>query len=226
MPASAAIDAHCGRCHWCGQMVNPVSLVGLAARVLRPLSEQARFERVRDEQMRDWLAELAEQVARLERRYADLQASVTENVERQLLGTILRLTPDALGALTEDHRSLLAAAAASVLRPDFETEMKSRVLRAVTVLEPSDVVHLRTLAADVGADTATRIASFLERQTRRAEGFEAKDPSVLREFFSESVLSTAHLLDTEDGGLEVTPLGHETLRYLSEWHPAARRAPK
>jgi hypothetical protein len=56
---------------------------------------------------------------------------------------VTHLARAAAQATTEDRMRMLAAAAAGVLTPDLDSEMRSRVARAVEQLEPSDVIALR-----------------------------------------------------------------------------------
>ncbi len=70
-----------------------------------------------------------------------------------------RVVTEATHATRRERRRLLAHAVAGVFTPDLGSEMRSRVARAVTQLEPSDVVCLRDLkhgTESVGAGEVRR----------------------------------------------------------------------
>jgi hypothetical protein len=203
--------------------MDPVSLavrpaIGLATKLLAEMTTQAKFDKARDEQLRDWVPEIAEQLAKLEKRFGEALARLTEADERLFHMTMLRLTPEAIGALTPDHRSLLAVASANVLRPDFDIETKSRAIRVLNTLEPGDVVHLRSLAAESRPMGPDGIGAAVARQFRRADAEYRQEPERLRELFRESALRSALCLD--DNAL-VTLFGQELLRYVEQWKPNA-----
>ncbi|SRR5712692_5403121 len=56
---------------------------------------------------------------------------------------VKRLWFDASRATTAAKMEMLAAAVAGLLTPEFDSEMRSRVTRAIEELEPSDVIALR-----------------------------------------------------------------------------------
>jgi hypothetical protein len=60
---------------------------------------------------------------------------------------LTRLAREAAQATTEERMRMLAAAAAGVLTPDLNSEMRSRVTRALEQLEPSDIIALRVVNA-------------------------------------------------------------------------------
>lgn len=208
--------------------MNPISVVSLtsklASRLLAPLNTQAQFEKARDEQTRDWLAELAAQVQALETVKADLLERVSSAEERLFHQTVLRLWPEAIGALSADHRSLLAAAAAGVLRPDFDVETKSRVLRALSQLEPADIVQLRQLA------NTLRLFSSKSSGDLGGRYDPHQNAPVGTSFFRENVLRTALCAEETEYGMKISHLGTEVLRYLEAWEPhdstTAAKAPE
>ncbi len=75
--------------------------------------------------------------------YAERLAESLQEGEANALVT--HLARAAAQATTEDRMQMLAAAAAGVLTPDLDSEMRSRVARAVEQLEPSDVIALRVV---------------------------------------------------------------------------------
>jgi len=64
---------------------------------------------------------------------------------------VTRLARAAAQATTDERMEMLAAAAAGILTPDLDSEMRSRVSRAVEELEPSDVIALRDVARTISA---------------------------------------------------------------------------
>lgn len=98
--------------------------------------------------------ELIEEAAKKVREALELQAR--KNVEfevrlasaldeREAVALFLRLLPEAAVATTRERMEMLAYALAGLFQPDLSAEARSRVSRAVTQLEPSDVVELRKL---------------------------------------------------------------------------------
>lgn len=71
---------------------------------------------------------------------ARLSALVTE---KEMTAFVARLLPEIVGSPTEERRRMLGAALAGVYHPDFSIEDKSRITRAVSMLEPSDVIVLK-----------------------------------------------------------------------------------
>jgi len=93
------------------------------------------------------LAEALEKYKAKDREYvARLQRSLRRG-EASALAT--ELVQAAARATTEERMKMLAAAAAGVLTPDLDSEMRSRVTRAVEQLEPSDVIALRRVSEAV-----------------------------------------------------------------------------
>src|SRR2546423_1409851 len=87
------------------------------------------------------LAEAVEKHRAKDREYVErLQRSFSRGEARALA---TQLVQAAAQSTTEDRMRMLAAAAAGVLTPDLDSEMRSRVARAVEQLEPSDVIALR-----------------------------------------------------------------------------------
>lgn len=183
---------------------------GLLWKALGPMTETQRFERARDEQQREWIAELQEQVTRLESRLNDAQRGAAQQFASLFAGALVRVTPEALGALSDERRRILALAVAGVLRPELAVETKSRLLRATLALEPSDVLHLRDLCES--RSTAAQVDLVYRRAAQRG----AQTPSALREQFNELALQAALCLDDD---LRPTPFGEELVRYLEDWRP-------
>lgn len=179
--------------------------------LLKSFTTDEQYKQRRDRLMFDWSAEIAEQLRSLEARFDNLAKKLDDQAKSDFFGTYASFTPAAMGALSKAHRSLYAAAVANVLRPDFDVETKSRVLRAIHQLEPGDVVHLRTLGAEV-----SDIGAATERIYRRAELLSSKAPAAVLEVFREAALEGAHCL-TDRG--HITPLGREVVRFLEAWDP-------
>jgi len=112
------------------------------------LSEAPRLEgaeEARDELIRETFLEHARRFSRLlEAHAADVEAR-TFNAE-ELVAIVRQLQEEARRAVTEERARMLAAASAGAFRPDLDVETKSRVMRALLELEPSDVASLREIA--------------------------------------------------------------------------------
>jgi len=119
-----------------------------------------------------------------------------------------RLFFESMHATTKERTRLLCAALAGSLNPDFDTELKSRITRAILELEPSDVVLLRRL-------TTSGTYDIPDQQVER----EAQ--------YSHDALNRAGCLDFSEGGYgggrqtRVTQLGRDLVRYLAAWTPEA-----
>ncbi len=88
--------------------------------------------------------QLEEHLQELHQRDGDvieaLNRSLEEGEANALATSFLRA---AAQATTDEKMKMLVAAAAGVFTPDLDSEMRSRVSRAVVELEPSDVLALR-----------------------------------------------------------------------------------
>jgi len=120
---------------------------------------------------------------------------------------ITRLTREAAQATTEERMRMLAGAAAGVLTPDINSEMRSRVARAVEQLEPSDVVALREVSGY--ADSGHGIQYIAGTPQNGA-----------------ALLQTGCLLAASGIGYrskyEMTPLGSAVLHALQTWTESSR----
>lgn len=117
---------------------------------------------------------------------------------------VTRLLRDAAQATTDDRMHMLAAAAAGVLTPDLDSEMRSRVTRALEQLEPSDVIALREVSRARALDEGVQQISGPPETTR-------------------ALLQSGCVFRAEGVGYrsnyEVTPLGNSVLRALDLWKP-------
>ena len=108
-------------------------------------------------------------------------------------------------ATTQERMKMLAAAAAGVFTPDMDSEMRSRVSRAIMQLEPSDVLELRRLIEPerrAGIYPAPLMTPEREPLARAGCVFDA----------SASI----------GGGLQVTALGRAVLAALETWEPGSQ----
>lgn len=71
-----------------------------------------------------------------------------------------QLHEQAMRAVTEERRRVLCAAMAGAFRPDVETEMKARAVRALAQVEASDVVWLRDFQVHIGAPGAHTLLPY------------------------------------------------------------------
>jgi hypothetical protein len=116
---------------------------------------------------------------------------------------LTRLAREAAQATTDERMRMLAAAAAGVLTPDLDSEMRSRVARALEQLEPSDVLALRKLNA----------ARMKHHNVMQIEGAES----------TRALLQTGCAYEVPGVGqetrFEMLPLGRAVLRTLKQWKP-------
>ena len=92
------------------------------------------------------------QEAKAKRRADNLQhiARLAESLHAgEADALVTHLARAAAQATTDARMKMLAAAAAGILTPDLDSEMRSRVARAVEQLEPSDVIALRKVKEGV-----------------------------------------------------------------------------
>ena len=74
--------------------------------------------------------------------------------ERAATVLFLRLLDEAIESATHERLSLMCAGLAGTFNPDLDVETKSRVARAVALLEPSDIDVLRVFAGSAYARNA------------------------------------------------------------------------
>ncbi len=132
---------------------------------------------------------------------------------------------EAAQATTEERMRMLAAAAAGVLVPDLDSEMRSRVARAVAQLEPGDVVVLRRMREYLFQGSSDSVARSLgpSRGALEASGcvLVRTSDDDLRRALNE-VLEYGH---QEVRTLaSVSDVGHAVLRALAIWRPTAAKA--
>ncbi|MGO8968999.1 MAG: hypothetical protein ACLQDQ_05445 [Myxococcaceae bacterium] len=122
------------------------SLGGIGQR-LAGLTEQARFQATTEKMARDTLWELETAVKRLEARKPTAVTPAIDLTDEQVVALVFPLFEQAVLSATSERRRMLAAAMAGMFQPDVGVETKSRLLRAVSSLEPSDARVLRHLDA-------------------------------------------------------------------------------
>jgi len=146
------------------------------------------------------LPEAIEALRRKDGALVDALARSLKRGEADALATAMLRA--AAQATTEERMKMLAAAAGGVFTPDLDSEMRSRVSRAVAQLEPSDVVELRRL------DEAERSPGIHFSPMMTPE----REPLVV----------TGCLADRTGrvgGSLQVTALGRAVLTSLARWEP-------
>lgn len=138
-------------------------------------------------------------------------ASVVEALERSLQrgeadALAAALLRAAAQATTKHKMRFLAAAAAGVFTPDLDSEMRSRVSRAVVELEPSDVVALRRALATSPTKSTDRV------------GGESRDVIPLDRAY-EGLIRAGCIGDPSAMGafVYVTRLGHAVALALKCW---------
>ena len=183
-------------------------------RALGPRTEQRRFEAERDKQQADWVAELQQQVNRLEALVADqVEQLETAEAQQRFAAVLLRFSTEGIGSLSPRRRGLLAFSVANAVRPDFSSETLSRILRAVQALEPEDVDYLRSVSA------WPPLSSFQQTPREQRKALTRGPLAVLWQPEDETDLRTAALRAAlclnEDERL--TPVGRELLRFLEAW---------
>ena len=135
---------------------------------------------------------------------------------REVAALVGRLFPEVVHSTTQERRRMLAAALASSFLPDFDGELKSRLARAVAILEPSDVLHLYYLEnfRKVVPDHVTT------RWQKNGRGVD----------YSNEALQAAGCLAVSGMApgrppLEVTKLGRELCNFLGPWMEDLLRSP-
>jgi hypothetical protein len=136
-------------------------------------------------------------------------------------------------ATTEPRMTMLAAAAAGVVfTPDLDSEMRSRVARAVTQLEPSDVQHLRALAEiergrHLGDARRGRVLGP-SRSALEAAGCIAMvtHAQALSRAFESTVRRPSTSLSDPKPKPKVTETGEAVLKALGEWTPGDDGPPR
>ncbi|MHB8878882.1 MAG: hypothetical protein ACYC8T_34710 [Myxococcaceae bacterium] len=133
---------------------------------------------------------------------AHIAATVTDEQAAALFG---KLFPEAVYAATTDRRRLIAAALAGTFDPNYDVEMKSRLARAITMLEPSDVLVLRRMAeqhdpllASTSGPHQVSLPALQAAQCTTAAG---------------------HFIG-QIQGVAVTEFGRTLLRWIADWQPS------
>lgn len=194
--------------------------VGYIIAQIRAMTPSTRMEAARREMLDDLVTDTTAALAKLAERVVKLEASGPE--AEKLLGAALhRLVPETLSSLTRERRRLMAAALAGIVSPDLTLEQKSRVTRAISLLEPSDVIHLRLFeehnrspyskeprTADATRDNWIKGGRGMKYEVASLEaaGCLALIPGPIK---------SGHLL---------TPLGKDVLAYIQDWEPDAAAA--
>jgi hypothetical protein len=92
----------------------------------------------------DIIVETAAALDRLVAAHGTLVEEVARKLdERAVTVLCVQLHEQAMKSATHERLRLMAAAIAGVFTPDFSLEMKSRAVRALAQLEPSDLILLR-----------------------------------------------------------------------------------
>jgi hypothetical protein len=123
-------------------IISALKTLGTVGQRLSKLTEQGRFETARDNMVRETVWALEAAVKSLD---ASVQAA--EMTDEQVVALIYPLWEQAILSATSERRRMLAGALAGMLHPDLAVETKSRLQRAISNLEPSDVRVLRILEA-------------------------------------------------------------------------------
>ncbi|TQF14203.1 hypothetical protein FJV41_19735 [Myxococcus llanfairpwllgwyngyllgogerychwyrndrobwllllantysiliogogogochensis] len=185
---------------------------------LLSFSTQARFDVALQKMVADTVFELEASFVKVCERLASLEGSVASTetprqppiTEEQFAALFARLFPEALYSATQERRRLMTSAIAGLIVPNLALEEKSRVVRALAALEPSDVVHLRVF---VLGDRAANDDIRRWRQLGRGGDF------------SQVALENAGCLVHVDGigqaGYVATALGKAVVKHLEGWAPTA-----
>lgn len=185
--------------------------------VLRPLLYPWWDEALHEVRLR--LGEAIEQARAEDAEFVDRLARTLERGEADALVTALLRS--AAQATTEARMKMLSAAAAGVFVPDLNSEMRSRVARAVAQLEPSDISELAGLVKL--SDRFRNRPRFLISSRRGRDG--SRDSS-----FASLVAAGCLLVDEQEpafsrvGGKAersiqtlVTATGYAVVRALRAW---------
>lgn len=146
-----------------------------------------------------------------------LQRSLSSGEGEALLASFVT---HAAQATTEERMHMLAAAAAGVFVPDLDSEMRSRVTRAVAQLEPADVIRLRGVAERRGLEGSSKsidVTLGTSRGVLVASGCMAvlqEDEELGHRLAEAARRGSTPKLRTH---ARVTIVGHAVLRALDEW---------
>jgi hypothetical protein len=188
-------------------------------------SAQTAINRMYEEQVKEIALEWPRHVERLQQDFAeqgrDLQVEIAEKVDERA-ATILfaRMLEEAIESPTRERLSLMCGAMTGVINPDLDVETKSRVARAVAMLEPSDVILLRRM---VDAKTDHAIGGLAAEQRLEAEALQLAGCIRLGDD-GVGFLSSVHQKE-ENARLslptlgQVTLLGSAVLRQIGTWQP-------
>lgn len=155
----------------------------------------------------------------------------SERLERSMragepAALVAHFVREAAQGTTEERMRMLAAAAAGVFVPEMESEMRSRVARAVAQLEPTDVGRLRNLGGPFafgGSSESVARSLGASRGALESRGcilVRQKDEDLGREFAKAQRRGGEPRLRTI---ARVTDVGSAVLRALHEWAPASPR---
>jgi hypothetical protein len=146
----------------------------------------------------------------MDKRRGDVARLVASLQQGEADALVTYLARAAAQATTEERMKMLAAAAAGVLTPDLDSEMRSRVARAVEQLEPSDVIALREVQS-VAVGT----------EIRQVAGTPDNRAALLQ---SGCLLGVPVGLPGVPNSFEMTAVGRAVLQTLELWTPAERAA--
>lgn len=143
---------------------------------------------------------------------------------------VAQLLTAAAQATTEERMQMLAAAAAGVLTPDLDSEMRSRVARAVEQIEPSDVLRLRHIVEEpfrfAGTEAHLRHSLGTSYAILEATGcIRASLNEDLSERLRDAARRRSDTVEEARTEIVVTELGRAVLGAVSRWRPGdARRS--
>ncbi len=190
--------------------------IGIFARRLGALTTQAKYDAAFRKMADDAIFEIDAQVQRVVVRQLGLGDKVERLEERisdaEFIENFRRLAQEAASSSAEDRRRLFAVAIASGLRPDFEQEERSRIVRALLMLETSDILRLRAID---NPPPPTGVGSGWPS---------APQPPHMRDYtaeMSEEALRGALCIPFDQHQMGLTPLGDAVLRFVEDWQPLA-----
>ena len=175
-------------------------------------TDQTRLDELRREMWEEITAETSAALGRLEAKHGELVREVAGKMdERAVLVLFAQLHAEAMKSAARDRLRLMCAAIAGIFTPQIDLEMKSRIARAITQLQPSDVICLRRIAgflADQHVDVARVLSSAVGIDALKNCGCVSVDAA--GEDFSRDPVQTAQ-------PLELTGVGRALLSFVETW---------
>jgi hypothetical protein len=179
------------------------------------------LDRVYHEQVNEIALEWPANMQRLEERVAaqgmDLRAELNGKItERQATILFLRMLDEAIESPTRERLRLMCAGMAGVFVPELDVEIKSRVVRSVAILEPSDVAILRRfVGGEVFYSGVLDPPSSLNWQTLALAGCIIVQRRVGKSSLSSADREGRERLTDVDDDREVTQLGRAVIAFLA-----------